>query len=169
VPCGTTGESPTLSDEEQREVIARAIELGHQAADLQVIAGAGSNNTAHAVEMHLYAKSVGADASLQVSPYYNKPSQGGPCTATSRRSPTAATCQSCSTTFPGAAASRSRPRRSRGWARHPNIKAIKEATGSMDSASEICAALRDHDSLGRRFADALVRRVRQQGRRQRRQ
>src|SRR5690606_28483127 len=74
VPAGTTGESPTLSEIEQCELIERTIELGRPLG-LQVIAGAGSNNTAHAAHLHKFAASAGADATLQVSPYYNKPSQ----------------------------------------------------------------------------------------------
>ena len=75
VPVGTTGESPTLSHPEHRKVIERVV----QAVDGQVpvIAGAGANSTAEAIELTAYAKKVGADATLQVGPYYNKPMQEG--------------------------------------------------------------------------------------------
>lgn len=75
VPCGTTGESPTLGHQEHKEVIERVV----QTADHQVpiIAGTGSNSTAEAIEMTEFAKKIGADASLQVCPYYNKPTQEG--------------------------------------------------------------------------------------------
>jgi len=75
VPCGTTGESPTLSDEEQKRIIKIAVD--HLNGRCMVIAGTGSNNTAHALEMTRYAKEVGADAAMLVNPYYNKPTQKG--------------------------------------------------------------------------------------------
>lgn len=75
VPCGTTGESPTLSFEEHD----RVIELTIQAARgrVPVIAGTGSNSTAEAIMLTKHAEKAGADASLQVSPYYNRPTQKG--------------------------------------------------------------------------------------------
>lgn len=75
VPCGTTGESATLSLEEHVRVVELCVEAA--AGKVPVIAGAGSNNTAHAVELARRAKQVGADAVLVVAPYYNKPSQDG--------------------------------------------------------------------------------------------
>ncbi len=75
VPCGTTGESPTLSHDEHRRVIELCIEAA--AGRAPVIAGAGSNSTAEAVELTRHAKSAGADGVLVVTPYYNKPTQEG--------------------------------------------------------------------------------------------
>jgi 4-hydroxy-tetrahydrodipicolinate synthase len=75
VPCGTTGESPTLDHEEHNHVIELVVRFA--AKRCLVIAGTGSNSTAEAVFMTQYAKKVGADASLQVAPYYNKPTQAG--------------------------------------------------------------------------------------------
>lgn len=75
VPCGTTGESPTLSHSEHAEVIERVI--GRTAGRVPVIAGTGSNSTLEAIELTRAAKEAGADASLQVCPYYNKPTQQG--------------------------------------------------------------------------------------------
>ena len=75
VPIGTTGESPTLTDEEKDRLIAITAELA--AGELPVIAGSGSNSTAHAIEATRRAKDNGADHTLQVSPYYNKPTQEG--------------------------------------------------------------------------------------------
>ncbi|MEL6946218.1 MAG: 4-hydroxy-tetrahydrodipicolinate synthase [Pseudomonadota bacterium] len=75
VPVGTTGESPTLSHEEHKRVVEIAVETA--AGRVPVIAGAGSNNTAASVEFVEHAQSVGADAVLVVTPYYNKPSQRG--------------------------------------------------------------------------------------------
>jgi 4-hydroxy-tetrahydrodipicolinate synthase len=75
VPVGTTGESPTLSHEEHREVMERVVKAAGK--KIPVIAGAGSNSTAEAVELAAFAKKIGADATLQVDPYYNKPMQEG--------------------------------------------------------------------------------------------
>ena len=75
VPCGTTGESATMTEEEDRQVIALTIEVARGRA--KVIAGAGSNSTASAIEYSRYARVLGADAVLQVAPWYNKPTQDG--------------------------------------------------------------------------------------------
>ncbi len=75
VPVGTTGESPTLTHSEHMEVIRRTIEFA--AGRCQVIAGTGSNSTVEAIEMTKEAAAMGADGTLQVCPYYNKPSQEG--------------------------------------------------------------------------------------------
>ncbi len=75
VPVGTTGESPTLSHKEHMEVIRLTIEFA--AGRCQVIAGTGSNSTIEAIEMTKEAEAMGADGTLQVCPYYNKPSQEG--------------------------------------------------------------------------------------------
>ena len=75
VPVGTTGESPTLSEEEHKEVVKKTIEYAD--GRIKIIAGAGSNSTKTAVELTEFAKSAGADAVLSVNPYYNKPTQEG--------------------------------------------------------------------------------------------
>ena len=75
VPCGTTGESATLSFEEHDRVIEVAIEQAKKR--IKVIAGTGSNSTAEAIALTKHAAEAGADASLQVSPYYNRPTQKG--------------------------------------------------------------------------------------------
>jgi len=75
VPCGTTGESATMSANEQRRVIELAVEVS--GGRIPVIAGCGSNNVAHAIEYLHAAKDVGADAALIVMGYYNRPSQAG--------------------------------------------------------------------------------------------
>jgi 4-hydroxy-tetrahydrodipicolinate synthase len=74
-PCGTTGESPTLSHPEHKQVIERVVKA--VGGKVPVIAGAGSNSTAEAIELTAFSKQVGADATLQVCPYYNKPTQEG--------------------------------------------------------------------------------------------
>ena len=75
VPCGTTGEAATLSDTEHRRIIEIAVEVS--AGRVPVIAGCGSNSTAHAIELTRSAKEGGADAALHVPPYYNRPNQDG--------------------------------------------------------------------------------------------
>ncbi|MDH6230017.1 4-hydroxy-tetrahydrodipicolinate synthase [Mesorhizobium soli] len=75
VPVGTTGESPTLSHDEHRDVVRSCVEVAN--GRVPVIAGAGSNNTAEAVGLVEHAEMVGADAVLVVTPYYNKPTQRG--------------------------------------------------------------------------------------------
>lgn len=135
VPCGTTGEAPTLSTQEQAAVIETAVRVGRPLG-LQVVAGTGSNSTEHAIELHRAAHALGADASLQVSPYYSKPSQEG------LYRHFMAVAESCSLpimlyNIPGRCGVAITPETVERLARHPNIVAIKEATGSMDSASEI--------------------------------
>jgi len=75
VPCGTTGESPTLSHEEHNRVVEMTVK--EVAGQAKVIAGTGSNSTAEAISLTRHAKQVGVDAALLVSPYYNKPTQEG--------------------------------------------------------------------------------------------
>ncbi len=75
VPCGTTGESPTLSHEEDMRITALCVEVAK--GRVPVIAGTGSNSTEEAIELTRHAKAAGADAALVVTPYYNKPSQDG--------------------------------------------------------------------------------------------
>jgi len=75
IPCGSTGESPTLSGEEQFEIIRTVKDEAD--GKIMIAAGAGTNSTAHAVELAMNAVKAGASALLSVAPYYNKPSQEG--------------------------------------------------------------------------------------------
>ena len=75
VPCGTTGESPTLSHDEHKRVVRMTVEVA--AGRVPVIAGAGSNNTAEAIDLAVFAEKAGANCLLVVAPYYNKPNQEG--------------------------------------------------------------------------------------------
>src|ERR1700678_2137186 len=75
VPVGTTGETSTLSHEEHKRVVSLCVEV--VAGRVPVIAGAGSNATAEAIDFVRHAKAAGADAALVVTPYYNRPSQEG--------------------------------------------------------------------------------------------
>ncbi|MET4698193.1 4-hydroxy-tetrahydrodipicolinate synthase [Constrictibacter sp. MBR-5] len=75
VPCGTTGESPTLTHDEHNRVVELCVEVAR--GRVPVVAGAGSNSTQEAISLAKHAKAAGADATLVVTPYYNKPSQEG--------------------------------------------------------------------------------------------
>jgi 4-hydroxy-tetrahydrodipicolinate synthase len=134
VPVGTTGESPTLSHEEHKKVIERIVKTVGGA--VPVIAGAGSNSTAEAIELTAFSKKVGADATLQVCPYYNKPTQEGfyqhfKAIAEEVNLPIVLY------NIPGRCAAGLTPETVARLAEIENIVAIKEATGSLDQASEI--------------------------------
>jgi len=134
VPVGTTGESPTLSHEEHKLVIERVVKVVD--GQVPVIAGAGSNSTAEAIELTAYAKKVGADATLQVDPYYNKPTQEGfyqhfKAIAEEVDLPVVLY------NIPGRCGAGMTPETIARLAEVENIVAIKEATGSLDQASEI--------------------------------
>ncbi len=136
VPVGTTGETSTLSHDEQKEVMARVIKsVGGQ---VPVIAGAGSNSTAEAIELTAFAKEAGADATLQVTPYYNKPTQEGfyqhfKAIAEEVDLPIVLY------NIPSRCGAGMTPETIARLAEVENIVAIKEATGSLDQASEIAA------------------------------
>lgn len=135
VACGTTGESPTLSEAEYRRVVETTIETARDAG-LLAVAGTGSNSTAHAVELHRFAAEAGADASLQVNPYYNKPSQEG----LYRHFATIADAADLPIVLynipgrTGVALSIGTIERLAG---HPNVVAMKDATGGLDLVSEM--------------------------------
>jgi 4-hydroxy-tetrahydrodipicolinate synthase len=134
VPVGTTGESPTLSHEEHKKVIERVVKA--VGGKVPVIAGAGSNSTAEAIELTAFSKKVGADATLQVGPYYNKPTQEGfyqhfKAIAEEVDLPIVLY------NIPGRCGAGMTPETVARLAEVENIVAIKEATGSLDQASEI--------------------------------
>ena len=136
VPVGTTGECPTLTHDEHQPVIETVVkEVAHR---VPVIAGAGSNSTAEAIQLTRFAKKIGADATLQVNPYYNKPTQEG------LYQHFAAIAQTVDLpvvlyNIPGRCAVNTAPETIARLAKLDNIVAIKEATGSLDQASEIAA------------------------------
>jgi 4-hydroxy-tetrahydrodipicolinate synthase len=134
VPCGTTGESPTLSHPEHRQVIERVVKV--VGGKVPVIPGTGSNSTAEAIELTAFAKKVGADASLQVTPYYNKPTQEGfyQHFATIAEE---VDLPMVLYNIPGRCGAGLTPATVARLAQIENIVAIKEATGQMDFASEV--------------------------------
>ncbi|MDD5459796.1 MAG: 4-hydroxy-tetrahydrodipicolinate synthase [Phycisphaerae bacterium] len=134
VPVGTTGESPTLTHEEHKKVIERVVKK--VAGQVPVIAGTGSNSTAEAIELTEFARKVGADASLQVDPYYNKPTQEGfyqhfKAIAEEVDLPVVLY------DIPGRCGAGMTPQTIARLAQIENIVAIKEATGRLDQTSEI--------------------------------
>ncbi len=134
VPVGTTGECPTLSHEEHKQVIEAVVKRVGGAT--RVIAGAGSNSTAEAIELTAFAKKVGADATLQVCPYYNKPTQEGfyqHFKAISDEVDLPMVLYN----IPGRCGAGLTPETVARLAEIDNIVAIKEATGSLDQSSEI--------------------------------
>jgi len=136
VPVGTTGESPTLDYDEHKQVIETVVDAA--AGKAKVIAGTGSNSTEEALELTGFAKEVGADAALMVNPYYNKPTQEG----LYRHFMTVADKIGLPIVLyniPGRTNVTMTPATVERLARHPQIVAIKEATGSMDIATEIIA------------------------------
>jgi 4-hydroxy-tetrahydrodipicolinate synthase len=137
VPVGTTGESPTLSHEEQDRVIAFVVET--VAGRVKVMPGTGSNSTAEALRLTKFAEKVGADAALQVAPYYNKPTQQGFYEHFKRLAEETSLPQ-CIYNIPGRTAKNIEPETIIRLAELPNIALLKEATGSLDQASQIITA-----------------------------
>jgi len=136
VPVGTTGESPTLSHDEQKKVMERVVSaVGGRAP---AIVGAGSNSTAEAIELTVFAKKVGADATLQVTPYYNKPTQGG-FYEHFKAIAEAVDLPVVLYNIPGRCGAGMTPETIARLAEVENIVAVKEATGSLDQASEIAS------------------------------
>lgn len=134
VPVGTTGESPTVDFKEHARVIELAVQVSK--GRVPVIAGVGANATSEALELHSIAKRVGASAGLSVNPYYNKPSQEG----LYRHFMTLADSVDLPIVLyniPGRTGVTMTPQTVVRLHQHPNIVAIKEATGSLDTASEI--------------------------------
>jgi len=136
-PCGTTGESPTLTHEENERVVAYVCERA--AGRINIMAGTGSNSTAEAVRMTKAAQRAGANGTLQVGPYYNKPTQEG------YYRHFGAIAEACDLpmvvyNIPGRTASNIAPETIARLAEaYPSIVAVKEATGSLDQASQIAA------------------------------
>ena len=136
-PCGTTGESPTLSHEEHERVVAIVCEQA--AGRIKVMAGTGSNSTSEAVRLTKAAKAAGATGALMVAPYYNKPPQEG-FFRHFQEVADKVDLPICLYNIPGRTAKNMEPETIVRLAEHPNIVAIKESTGSMDQASHIAAA-----------------------------
>ncbi|MFM2420269.1 MAG: Dihydrodipicolinate synthase [Pseudomonadota bacterium] len=151
VPCGSTGESATLSHVEHERVIAFVIERVQKR--IKVIAGTGSNSTRESVNLTRFAKEAGADGSLLIAPYYNKPTQDG-IYAHYAAIAEAVELPQIVYNVPGRCAVNIAPETIGRLAQLPNIVGVKEASGSLDQASrvvELCgpgfAVLAGDDSL----------------------
>jgi 4-hydroxy-tetrahydrodipicolinate synthase len=134
VPCGTTGESATLTHDEHDRVIALTIKIANKRA--KVLAGAGSNSTAEAIRLHQYCKKIGADGALHITPYYNKPTQDGlfqHFQAIAKASDLPVVLYN----VPGRTGVNLLPDTVIKLAQIDTIIGIKEASGNLDQASEI--------------------------------
>lgn len=139
VPCGTTGESPTLTDKEHDEVIAFTVKAVHKR--VPVIAGTGSNSTAEAIERTRHAKESGADAVLLVTPYYNKPSQRGLLAHFTAIADQVEIPQILYN-IPGRSVINLTPETIAELSRHRNIVGVKEASGNLEQMIKIKALCR---------------------------
>ena len=140
VPCGTTGESPTLSHDEHRRVIELAIQTANKR--IPVVAGTGSNSTAEAIDLTRFAKNAGADGALVVLPYYNKPTQQG-LIAHCRAIADAVELPLILYNIPGRTGINMLPETLAALADHPNIVGMKEATGNLEQMTHdivLCGA-----------------------------
>lgn len=133
-PCGTTGESPTLSHEEHDRVIATVVETANKR--IKVMPGTGSNSTAEALRLTRWAAKTGADAVLVVAPYYNKPTQEG-FYQHFKALAEAVDIPICIYNIPGRTGKNIEPETIARLAELKPIALVKEATGSMDQASQI--------------------------------
>ena len=134
VPCGTTGESPTLSHPEHERVISETIQIA--AGRIKVMAGTGSNSTDEAISLTEWAAKEGADATLQVAPYYNKPTQEGLFQHYKAISE-AISIPICIYNIPGRTGKNIEPETIARIGEFDNVTMVKEATGSLDQASQI--------------------------------
>ncbi len=136
VPCGTTGESATLTHDEHHRVIDLAIRFA--AGRVPVIAGTGSNSTAEAISLTRHAKEAGADAALLITPYYNRPTQEG-LYAHYMAVADAVEIPQLVYNVPARTGVSIAPETMARLAAHPNIVGIKEASGSTDYVSRLAS------------------------------
>ena len=153
VICGTTGESSTLTDEEHKAAIAFAVKQA--AGRVPIIAGTGSNDTAYAIELTKFACSVGADAVLVVTPYYNKATQNGLVTMY-KAIADASTKPVILYNVPSRTGVNIEPSTYAKLAEHENIVAIKEANGNLSKIVETMALVGDKVDLYSGNDDQIV-------------
>ena len=140
VPCGTTGESPSLSDEEHDRVIELTVETVD--GRVPIIAGTGSNSTTRTLRATEHAKAAGADAALIVTPYYNKPNQQG-LYAHYMKIADSVDIPIVIYNVPGRCGTDILSETVAQLAEHPNIVGLKEATGELKRASEVVSMCPD--------------------------
>jgi 4-hydroxy-tetrahydrodipicolinate synthase len=141
VPCGTTGESATLSHEEHTQVVKLAVEVVRKR--VPVVAGTGSNSTTEAIRLTREAQEVGADGALMISPYYNRPTQEGIYQHFKAVAEAARGFPIVFYNIPGRTASNIEPSTMARLAEIDNIVGVKEAAGSIDQVLNIIAACGD--------------------------
>jgi len=134
VPVGTTGESATLSEEEHKRVVNIAVEQVN--GRVSVIAGTGSNNTIEALKYTKHAESVGADAALMITPYYNKPTQEGLMKHYSKIA-SEVSIPIVLYTVPGRTGINIEPETTERLSKIENIVAIKDASGNLDQVMKV--------------------------------
>jgi 4-hydroxy-tetrahydrodipicolinate synthase len=138
IPCGTTGESPTLSHAEHKRVVEIVIDTA--ARRIPVIAGTGSNSTAEAIDMTVHAAKAGADGALLVSPYYNKPTQQGLYEHFAAIAAAAPGLPLILYNIQGRTAVNIETDTVARLAQIPNIVGVKEASGSLDQMTSVILA-----------------------------
>ncbi|MBQ8623849.1 MAG: 4-hydroxy-tetrahydrodipicolinate synthase [Oscillospiraceae bacterium] len=136
VAAGTTGEGSTLTDDEHKEIIKFTVE--HVNGRVPVVAGTGSNDTSYAIELTKYACEAGADAMLVVTPYYNKATQNGLIKSFTAIAD-ASTKPIILYNVPSRTGCNITPATAAVLAKHPNIVAIKEASGNISQIAELAA------------------------------
>mgnify|MGYP001328518279 CR=1 FL=1 len=141
VPCGSTGESATLTFEEHETVIAKTVEVVD--GRVPVLAGTGSNSTAEAMRLTRSAKDAGADGALIISPYYNKPNRSGLIKHFTKLADLDLPIVIYN--VPGRTAQNLQPDLVAELAEHPNIVGIKEASGDITQVSRIIEETQDED------------------------
>ena len=141
VPCGSTGESATLTFEEHEKVIEIAVDKVN--GRIPVLAGSGSNNTAEAVRLTKAAKDIGADGVLVISPYYNKPNRSGLIKHYTKLADLDIPVVMYN--VPGRTGQNLEPDLVAELACHPNIVAVKEASGNIGQISRIIEETQDED------------------------
>jgi 4-hydroxy-tetrahydrodipicolinate synthase len=144
VPCGTTGESPTLSEQEKEQLFETVVNVAN--GKIPVIAGTGTNDTVKSLKMTKFAKKIGADAALVITPYYNKPTQEGLYRhfmhiADNVELPIVVY------NVPGRTGVNISPETVERLASHENIVGIKEASGNLGQISEIRSRCGEHITI----------------------
>ena len=140
IVCGTTGESSTMTEQERKETIKFAIDVANKR--VPIIAGTGGNCTRIAIEMSKYAESVGADAILVVTPYYNKTTQDG-LVAHYKAIASSVSLPVILYNVPSRTGLNITPKTCKELSKVDNIVAVKEASGNLSQVAEIAALCRD--------------------------
>ena len=153
ISCGTTGEASTLDDQEHLDVIAHVVKRVN--GRIPVIAGTGSNNTAHAVMMSKEAADLGADGLLVVTPYYNKTSQAG-LIASYTAIADATDLPVIMYNVPSRTGVNIAPETAKTLSAHPHINAIKEASGNISQIAKIAALCGDELNIYSGNDDQIV-------------